>query len=265
MTTVAITGGVSGIGLALAKQFAKDGANIAIADKREDRLEEAVKTLEALGVKAAGFFCDVSDPNSVEAFADNAWEIFGSVDMVVNNAGTGGAMGKVVDVPLEDVRQVMNVNLMRVWHGCKIFGQRFIDQGTPAAIYNTGSENSLFNAVPMAAAYVASKHAVLALTEALRDEFPDFIKLGIIIPGWVRTEIGSPEQMAPGMDPDRFAAIIYEQIKAGEFYIVSHAYNMVGIEQRYADLSQAYAKYAPRHEGDIQYNVRNVLKLRATT
>jgi len=180
MTTVAITGGVSGIGLALAKQFAKDGANIAIADRREERLEKAVNTIKALGVKAAGFACDVSDLDSVEAFADGAWETFGSVDIIVNNAGTGGATGKVTNVPLEDVRRVLDVNLMGVWHGCKVFGQRFIDQGTPAAIYNTGSENSLFTAVPMSAAYVASKHAVLALTEALKDEFPDFIKLGII-------------------------------------------------------------------------------------
>ena len=260
MKTIAITGGVSGIGFALAKQFANDGVNIAIADIREDRLAGAVKTIEKLGVKAAGFVCDVSDPRSVEAFAEGAWKTFGSVDGVINNAGIGGPIGPVADIELDDVRRLFNVNLMGVWHGCKIFGKRFIQQGTPAAIYNTGSENSFFTAVPMSAAYVASKHAVLGLTEALRDEFPDFIKLGLIIPGWVRTEIGSEAQMAPAMDSDEFAAIIYKQMKAGEFFIVSHAYNIIPITERYEAVSKAYSNYAPRYEGDIQYNIRNILK-----
>ena len=132
-----------------------------------------------------------------------------------------------------------------------------IEQGTKAAIYNLGSENSLFIAVPKSVAYVASKHSVFALSESLRNDLPDFIHVGTIFPGYVDTPLTS--QAEGGMNADEFAKIVKEQIKNEEHIIVSHAYNNVHIEKRNNEISLAYKKYAPRYDGDDEYDVKTIL------
>ena len=167
--TVVVTGGATGIGFALAKACGREGANIVIGEPRQNRLDEAVAELEGAGIAAKAMVCDVTDIDQVEAFAEFAFDAFGEVALVLNNAGVGqGNRDAVVAADLADVHRVMNVNFFGVWHGCKVFGRRLVEQGAPAAIYNTGSENSYFVAVVNSAAYVASKHAVYGLTDALR-------------------------------------------------------------------------------------------------
>lgn len=254
---VVVTGGASGIGFSFAKQFAKEGGRVLIADLGQDRVDKAVAELKALGFDAGGTVCDVRDRKQVEALADHAWKTYGHVDVILNNAGIGGRRFRVIDATREAIDDIFSVNLFGVWNGVSVFGRRFIEQGTPAAIYNTGSENSFFNAVPQNSAYIASKHAVFAMTEALREEVPDFIDVGIIIPGFVKTEM---TKNAPGgMDADRFTSIAMKQIKDGQFYIVAHAYNIVRIEARQREIAAAYAKYAPRYEGDDEFDARKLI------
>jgi NAD(P)-dependent dehydrogenase (short-subunit alcohol dehydrogenase family) len=253
---VVITGGATGIGLAFAKRFGREGAKIVIAGRRQNRIDEAVAALQALGVDAAGTTADVTSLNDVEALADFAWERHGQVDAIVNNAGVGQDFAGVLDLPLEVARSVIDINLFGTLLGCQVFGRRFVDQGTPAAIYNVGSENSLFNGFPLAASYVASKHAVLALSESLAEEVPDFIDVSLICPGFVSTELGPPGSMDTAMDVDRYVDIAWPQIVAGEFLVVSHAYNMERINARHAQIEKAYATYAPRYEGDVEFDVR---------
>lgn len=257
--TVVITGGATGIGFALAKQFGADGANIVIGEPRQARLDEAVAALRAQGFEASAMVMDVTDPASVEAFADFAWATYGAVHVLINNAGIGLGMRSMVKQPLEDMRRVFDVNVFGVWHGSAIFGRRLIEQGEPAAIYNLGSENSFFNAVPKTAAYIASKHAVRGMTEAMREEFPDFITIGLICPGFVKSELTPPPFGDLAMDTDVFAAKVMEQIRAGEFYIVSHAYNIERIKPVHAEIERAYTTYARRYEGDEEFDVRTLL------
>ena len=148
----------------------------------------------------------------------------------------------------------------RLWRGSAVFGRRFKEQGTPAAILNLGSENSLFHAIPYGSPYIATKHAVLALTESLREELPDFIHVGLICPGLVQSELNDPAFMALGMDTDKFTALAMRQIKADEFYIVTHSYNMEWIDKRYDAIRKAYARYAPREDGDEVFDIRTILK-----
>ncbi len=256
---VVIPGGATGIGFAFAEAFGREGAKIVLAARRENRLQEAAAKLSELGIIAKYTACDVSKPEQVEALADFAWNTFAHVDVIVNNAGMMLPNASVIDTPLDSVHGIFDVNFFGVWHGSAIFGKRFIEQGTPAAIYNVGSENSLFHGVPGGAAYVATKHAVLALTESLREEMPDFIDVGLICPGFVTSELGPPEAMALGMDTDRFVATAMEQIKAGEFFIVSHAYNMERINARHDEITKAYATYAHRYEGDDEFDVRSLM------
>lgn len=257
---VVITGGATGIGFSLAKRFGENGAKIILAGLRKDRLEQAVTELTGLGFNATHFICDVSDPKAVTALADFAWDTLGEVNVIVNNAGMSLPPASIVDFPLENLRRIFDVNVFGVWHGSAIFGKRFITQGKNAAIYNIGSENSLFNAVPLASPYIATKHAVLAITESLREEMPEFIKVGLICPGFVKSEIGPAAIMAKGMDTDAFTHVIMKQIIAGEYYIVSHAYNAVRIEKRYDEMLEAYARNAPRYKGDIEFDMKSLLE-----
>lgn len=253
---VVITGGATGIGLAFAKKFGAEGAKVVIAARRQNRIDEAVAELEKLGVDAAGTTADVTVLADVEALADFAWDHYGHVDVIMNNAGVGQDFASVIDVPIETARSVIEINLFGTWHGCQVFGKRFIEQGNPAAIYNIGSENSLFNGFPLAPSYVASKHAVLALTESLAEEVPDFIDVSLICPGFVSTELGPPGSMDTAMDVDRYVDIAWPQIVAGEFFVVSHAYNMERIDARHSKIARAFGTYAPRYDGDVEFDVR---------
>ena len=88
---------------------------------------------------------------------------------------------------------------------------------------------------------------------------PDYVEVGLICPGFVTSELGPPEAMAMAMDTDKYVDIALEQIKAGEFFIVSHAYNIVRINHRYTTLEKAFANYAPRYEGDDEYDARSLM------
>ncbi len=256
---VLITGGATGIGFSFAKQFGKEGAKIIIAGHHLNKVETAVEKLTALGIDAKGVECDVTKREDVEAAADFAWKEYGQVDVLLNNAGVMSVGATVIDSTVEDYIKTYNVNIFGVLNGSSVFGKRMIEQGSPAAIYNVGSENSLFNGVPTAAAYVSSKHAVLAITESLREEVPGFIEVGLICPGFVQSELGDKDAMQFAMDTDKFTSIAMKQIKAGKFFIVSHSYNLKRIEDRFNEIKEAYETYAPRYEGDEEFDVRTLM------
>lgn len=261
--TAVITGGATGIGLALAKCIGAARGRVILAEPREDVLAAAAAELTALGIDAKCRATDVTDPAQVEALADFAWAQNGRADVIINNAGVGGPPGGVLDMDMAAARALFDVNLFGAWHGIQAFGRRFVADGLPAAIYTTASENALFNALPAGrgAAYVASKHGVLALMDVLRREAgarADMaaITLGVIIPGWVAT----PMSRHMGMDADAFANIIFDQMRAGQYYLVSHAYNMVRIDERRDEVAAAYARYAPRYDGDEEWDVQTHLQ-----
>jgi NAD(P)-dependent dehydrogenase (short-subunit alcohol dehydrogenase family) len=238
-----ITGGAGGIGRALGAALTAAGAEVLLADL-------------AAGDDVVA--CDVSRLEDLEALADLAWDRFGRVDLLFNNAGVGGGGGRLWKADLDEARRLFDINFWGVWHGCRAFAPRMAAQDHPSAIYNTASENALFCAVPRAGAYIASKHAVLGLTESLREDLPPHIHAGTIIPGWVAS--GLTAQTADfAMPADRFAAIILPQIAARERFVVSHAFNVEPIGERTAALEAAYARNAPRYPGDAEYDVRGYM------
>ena len=240
-----ITGGAGGIGRALGAALAGAGAQVVLADLP--------------GNDPDIFSCDVSNPDALEALADHAWSTFGRVDLLINNAGIAGANGRLPKVDLAAARRLFEVNFWGVWHGCRAFAPRLSEQASPSAIYNVASENALFCAVPRSAAYIASKHAVLGLTESLREELPPQVHAGTIIPGWVQSGLNTPEVQHRAMPAARYAAIILPQIAARERFVVSHAANVDPIAEREAALAAAYARYAPRYAGDEEYDVRTFI------
>jgi NAD(P)-dependent dehydrogenase (short-subunit alcohol dehydrogenase family) len=235
-----ITGGAGGIGRALGEALEAAGAHVLLADIAGDDV----------------FACDVTRPEDCAALADEAWRRFGRVDLLINNAGIAGPSKRLAEAPLDQARKVFEVNFWGVWNGCAAFAPRLAAQDHPSAIYNVASENALFCAMPRAAAYIASKHAVLGLTENLREDLPPHVHAGTIIPGWVATRINPPEVADKAMPADRFAEIVLPQIAARERFVVSHAHNVVRMNERVAALESAFARYAPRYDGDEEYDVR---------
>ncbi|MFT7221409.1 MAG: NAD(P)-dependent dehydrogenase (short-subunit alcohol dehydrogenase family) [Candidatus Azotimanducaceae bacterium] len=162
-----------------------------------------------------------------------------------------------MDADLDKVQHLMNVNYMGVLNGCSVFGKRFAARGTQAAIYNVGSENAFFNIVPGMFAYESAKHGLHSMTDALREETPDFIDVSFICPGFVKSEMTAMAGDLP-MDVEEYTGIAFPQILAGEYYVVSHSFNVVWIKHRYDEMMAAYEKYAPRYEGDWKFDPRTM-------
>ena len=238
-----ITGGAGGIGRALGEALDAQGAQVLLADLAGDDV----------------FVCDVTRPEDCAALADEAWRRFGRVDLLINNAGIGGANGRLAAVPIEGARRVFEVNFWGVWNCCAAFAARMAEQQHPSAIYNVASENALFCAMPRAAAYIASKHAVLGLTENLREDLPPHVHVGTIIPGWVATGINPEAIRDQAMAAEEYAGIILPQIAARERFVVSHAYNVERLAERSEAVEAAFARYAPRYAGDEEYDVRHFI------
>jgi NAD(P)-dependent dehydrogenase (short-subunit alcohol dehydrogenase family) len=261
---VAITGGATGIGFALAKAMGRHGAKIVIGEPRQEYLDKALSELHADDIIASAITLDVTDIDSVNTFAEFAWTTYGQVDILINNAGISGPRGMIDKINVDEARHVFDVNFFGVWHGCAVFSKYMLQQGTPAAIYNVASENAFFVAVPKSPAYIASKHAVFGLTQSLRHDMPSFIHLGTIFPGFVETPLTGPFSAGYAMNADKFAETIMPQIIANEPYVISHAFNKVHIDAQHAEISDAFATFAPRYEGDEEYDVKAMIaKLKA--
>lgn len=184
-TTAVVTGGASGIGRGLAEAFLAAGANVVIADLEVEALERTARELGVLGVPT-----DVTKADSVGALADRVIAEYGEVHVVCNNAGIG-PFGSVADMTLDDWRFVLDVNLWGVIHGISTFLPLLKRNRDWGHIVNTSSM-SVFITPPDTAAYVASKAAVLALTEALHAELrrdESHVSTTAVMPGAVHTNI----------------------------------------------------------------------------
>lgn len=253
--TAVITGGASGIGLALAKRMAGQGIAVIIADLAGPALDRA-GSLDNVTAHP----CDVSDLDQVETLAQFAFDQLRSVDLVLNNAGQSGVHGPMWEVDPADARAHFDVNFWGVWNGCRAFAPRLIEQATPSAIYNTGSENSWFCAVKQTSAYIAAKHAVLGLTESIRGDLPPHVHAGLIIPGWVFTPLGPERFMKFGMDVDQYVDIILPQIQSRRRFVVSHGYNQVRIDERMDELAASFDEFAVPADEDAKHDVQLVMR-----
>ncbi|MCA9523230.1 MAG: SDR family oxidoreductase [Myxococcales bacterium] len=181
-----ITGGSSGIGKALALEFAKQGADVAVSGRRQDRLDEVAAQIEALGVKALAVPCEVSDTAQIEAAVERVVECFGKIDVCVANAGFGVA-GTIEKLTEEEWRRQLDVNViglvMTVKHALPELRK------TKGRIALVGSVSAML-CVPTMGAYSASKFAVRAIGQTLSLELHGSgVSCTTIHPGFVESEI----------------------------------------------------------------------------
>lgn len=163
---ILITGSGSGLGRAAALAFANEGATIIVSDFNEISGQE---TVEMIGKNAFFIACDVSVAEQVENLFHQIIEKIGRLDIAINNAGVGGTMGRMADMPLKEYHKVINVNLNGVFY-CMQHELNIMTKQGHGCIVNVASVAGL-RALPNSAAYSASKHAVVGLTKTAALEY----------------------------------------------------------------------------------------------
>ena len=130
-----VTGAGAGVGRGIALALGERQVRVVVADIEADRAEAVAQEIYDHGGDAIGVACDVRDLASVEALADAAWDRYGDVSIIWNNAGVAvTSAGGVIDGDPVDLEWVLSVNLVGAWNGCSVFGKRFGERGAPAWI-----------------------------------------------------------------------------------------------------------------------------------
>jgi NAD(P)-dependent dehydrogenase (short-subunit alcohol dehydrogenase family) len=265
-----VTGGASGIGLALGGAFAAAGMKVMLADIEQGALDKAVAQLKATGAEVRGLVCDVSDRAAVERAAVATVAAFGKVHVVCNNAGVGGGGGPMEQIPPGDWEWTIGVNLMGVIHGIAALVPHLKAHGEGGHIVNTASMAGMLSP-PMMAPYNATKFAVVTLSETLATELAGTgIGVSVLCPGWVNTRIdesarnrptrfGPARELAPagreraaqvaellraGMSADEVAARVVAAIRDNDLYVFTHQEMRGAVEDRFRRILAAYDKAA---------------------
>jgi len=195
-----------GLGEGIARRFVEEGANVLIADldrvagdhfpehgvPAPSEMDQVVADLRAIsGGRVESAVCDVRDEGQVAAAVTRAVDVFGGVDVLINNAGIGYLMSPIVDTRVEDFEVVLDVNLVGTFLATKHAGRVMIEQGRGGRIINISSQGGK-SGFPHAGAYVSSKHAVIGFTRTAAIEFgPHGITVNAVCPNHVTTGLGS--------------------------------------------------------------------------
>ena len=255
-----VTGAASGIGYALAERFADEGMRVVLADVEEKALAMASDKLAARGAAALAVRTDVANPADVQALAEATLARFGAVHVLCNNAGVGGDVAPVWELPLESWRWVLDVNFWGVVHGVRTFVPIMLRQDGEGHIVNTASMAGHLS-MPLLGPYHATKFAVVSLTESLHYELAlanAKLKASVLCPGFVRTNIMESERNRPahlrtavppaevsqalrsafqsvvaaGIAPSVVAERVLEAIREERFYVFPHPEMLAAVRHR---------------------------------
>ena len=215
---IVITGASSGLGEAAARHLAERGASVVLGARRRERIEALAKELTAAGHKAMAISVDVTDKSQVKQFVDTAVETFGRIDVLVNNAGVM-PLSRIDSLKIDEWDQMIDVNIKGVLYGIAAALPHMQKQKSGHIINTASVAGHLI--FPASSVYSATKFAVRALTEGLRQEVKPYnIRTTILSPGAVKTEllnhISDPDVQSANQDyvgqvgipPESFARMV---------------------------------------------------------
>lgn len=249
-----VTGAASGLGLAMCRRFTSEGMRVVMADVEDGPLHAAVAELTSRGYDVHGVVTDVSSAADLDHLADAAYEAYGSVHVLCNNAGVVKS-GRAWALSLDDWEWVLGVDLWSVIHGIRAFIPRMLAGGEPGHVVNTSSIAGLLP-MPNLTAYGAAKAGVVAISEDLQldlaGENAD-IAVSVLVPGFIPTRILESERtrpahlvhaganpstprtttgVTPTMDADEVAGLVAEAIRERSFWVLTHPKYQEIIRQR---------------------------------
>jgi NAD(P)-dependent dehydrogenase (short-subunit alcohol dehydrogenase family) len=261
--TAFVTGGASGMGLAMAEAFGHEGMNVMLADIEKGALDRAVQALRDKQIRCEGVVADVSRRDSLRSAALETVEKFGKVHVVVNNAGVAPA-GPMERMTEDDWRWVLDVNLKGVANGVEIFAPLIESHGEGGHIVNTASLAGLFT-MPGMEAYSATKFAVVGMSEGWRSELrARNIGVSVLCPALVNTNILDSYRNRPaayggaqaldderraetrrvmdegGMPAAVVAQAVVEAVKDNQLYIIPHPEYRAIVEPRLEGIERAF-------------------------
>jgi len=244
--TAFITGGASGIGLGIARAFLERGAKCVLADLRQDHLDKAMAALRAENNRLMPVKLDVTDREAFTSKADEVEASFGGIDILVNNAGVG-IEGPFRNAGYADWDFGLGVNIGGVVNGIQTFLPRMLARGKGGHIVSTASLAATIVMPSFLAIYTASKAAIIALSEAMRDDLAkDGIGVTVLCPGFVKSNIHEAGQNRPAhlragsgfaeaektlsqrqigenwMEPEVVGRMVAEAVLKNELYVITH-------------------------------------------
>jgi len=246
---VFITGGASGLGRALALRYARAGWRVCIGDLDLERCGDVIAAVHASSPFSHALVCNVTREEDLQAAADWLKQNWNGVDVVINNAGVA-QMGNIGDVSLADWQWIVDINLLGVVRGCKVFTPLLRAQGG-GHLVNIASMAGLIH-LPQAAAYNATKAAVVALSETLQLELEaDHIRVSVVCPSFFRTDLAKNMRANSAelesqtkrlverarIGADLIADRIFDRVARGDTHILTHA------EGRFALRLKRYLPY----------------------